>query len=471
MVSRLKKSGRKVLAKADSYKPSSATSLSRAAVSLIVIVCVIYWQQVCVTLLERSKTSESSSEKADSFLQSSPETRTLRIVGAANTNKSRLVLHVGPPKSASTSLQTDFTLLQDTLKVDGYEYKGRTYSKFTSAAGKKSLKRVDSDVQRIGRHMFKHCHQTPRKKCAEGFVRELNNILNNTKHCRNVIISDEAYALWTEKDVLALREALNDTWEVLVVIGYRRIFDWLPSTKFQRERVDRWGAFKSNWPGPGRQGKQLEPLFPGYIQKWRDYHIYTDALVEIFQKEFAVSILNLYEKTTIRTTFLCKILLDTPNACNASRQLDKQQGETHVNDHDDAPSSFYDAVATTAAARGLINIDVIERRFVLCDIRKHQQEVLNQGPFEFPLICPSENELDRFLNESLRMEADLLGENERNISDHIESFRMKVACNAFCWVDSEAVLDMEVWQSYFARFSNPEYTASIKYGWRCEKNS
>jgi hypothetical protein len=381
-------------------------------------------------------------------------------------NKSRLVLHVGPPKTATTSIQTDLTAFEESLKSDGYEYAGRFYRSFTNLQGNASTRREDSRLQKSATSVFKACKELPRTNCFRDFVVELDKYEAGQK----VIISDESLSSWREEDVMALREAIGNEWDVLVVVGYRRLYEWLPSTKFQRERIDRWSAVKSNWPGPGLKGLPLDPLFPDYLEKWRIHHVYTDVLVDMFQKAFPVSVLNLYDEATVRTTLLCNIIHDAPNTCTKSKQLDQDQGETRVNQINDAPSSYYDSLATAAAHRGLLDVNTVERRYVACDIKKHQVEVLKQGFMDFPLKCPTERELSKFLNDSLLFEAKLIpSSSEASVAEHKERFRSHSESKAFCWIDTDAALASEEWKSYFSRYASSDYAARLKYGWRCEE--
>jgi hypothetical protein len=62
---------------------------------------------------------------------------------------------------------------------------------------------------------------------------------------------------------VALKQALSGRWNLLVVVAYRRLMEWLPSAKQQNER---WNVLKpamNNWPKNGnRPGKPIPPIFP-----------------------------------------------------------------------------------------------------------------------------------------------------------------------------------------------------------------
>jgi len=374
-----------------------------------------------------------------------------------------LVLHVGPPKTGTTSLQTDLTNFAVLLRSEGYEYAGRFYEPFVNYEGKVISNRHDSKLLEEAKSMFKVCHDVPPQKCAKRFKDELDNYSGT-----NVIISDESFSQWRDDDIAALGKvfAEDQNWNVTVVITYRHLFEWLPSTKFQRERIDRWSAFKSEWPGPSNKGQPLEPLFPTYIQKWRDYHRYCDRVRDSFQNVFSTVMLSMYNDASLRTTFLCSSVLNAAKSCEISREQDKVQNVTFMNLREDAPSCFYDAVATAAAARGWVNTSIVERRTVACDVKRYQEQVIRKTFLDFPLACPTTGELEEFLKESLALEATLLS-NDGGSMEHKKSFRMRAAGKDFCWVDTDSLLANENWKAFFVRFKNDTYAKNLKYGWTC----
>ena len=111
----------------------------------------------------------------------------------ATTNKPRLILHVGPSKSATTSLQTDLTSVQRDLEVDGYSYAGRYYNPYTNVTtGEYFLNRSETTLLTAAHTMLKHCDLEPRVECCRNFSAELKAYPHAGQQ-RNIILSEEPF--------------------------------------------------------------------------------------------------------------------------------------------------------------------------------------------------------------------------------------------------------------------------------------
>lgn len=116
-----------------------------------------------------------------------------------SSNKPRLILHVGPSKTATTSLQTDLTLVQDQLQTDGYMYAGRYYRPYTNQrTGVYHLNRTESTLLAAAHSMLKRCKIKPRVKCCLDFAAEMKAYSHqeSSKHQKqqyNIILSEEPF--------------------------------------------------------------------------------------------------------------------------------------------------------------------------------------------------------------------------------------------------------------------------------------
>lgn len=307
-----------------------------------------------------------------------------------NPKKPSLTIHIGPHKTASTSLQADLTEMQDYLRKDNYAYVGRLYQPYTNQkTGQLVLnRRPDSPILIAMRHMFSPanqvCQRTINKTecCSDlqqmlldtyytpfvcGKNHESGSVDISKKHPPNILISDEAilkllnqpdfnstYNIWR-----ALYEVLTPTWDVTIVAAYRRFYDWIPSAKSQRDKptLEPW---KTEWPRSDRgelvqSGIPLQPLFPDVYNttrnddtddmlfEWKRHHFLSDnalttikMLQEIDQsKRFEMKIYHLYSKKTLRSNFLCNVMR-LEHSCRESRRREKHGGsETWINDQNE----------------------------------------------------------------------------------------------------------------------------------------
>jgi hypothetical protein len=231
-----------------------------------------------------------------------------------------------------------------------------------------------------------------------------------------------------------------------------------------------------------------------------------------------IRILNLHEETTaqqttssVRTSFLCQVLGNAPNACRASRAMDRRQQlatlpegqrqaeEAEQRDATNTSSTqsfmipvqrrranvaknaiesvMYDVLATTAAAMGLIDIRQHSRRQVVESCQQfHQKNLLNKV---LPFTCPTTEQLQALLDLSLQKETDLFQkltatttstrtttrdlhttpiipsqQQQQQQQQHVDSFwraaMLPNHTNKYCWVDAPAVLQTREWQEMFA---------------------
>jgi hypothetical protein len=243
-----------------------------------------------------------------------------------------------------------------------------------------------------------------------------------------------------------LKDALRD-WNVLIVVGYRRLFDIMPSAKQQWDRYYPHIKALNDWPP---QGRVLQPLFPdvledphlgdnyvpqkSYLQGVKQWS-YTDYLLETIGPYFPMKILDIHKEGSVRTNFMCDILSHAPQSCSLSILRDREAPETHSNAEQ---SLFYDALATAAAAKGWIRKEHYKRRAVALQLRAHWEDTLQQKPQDLDQICPSDDELEFLLAKSLAKERKIMPHLSED--DHREAFEVAKKKKKFCWVDTERAL-------------------------------
>ena len=189
----------------------------------------------------------------------------IHTVNSTAAQRPKLYFHIGPHKVASTTLQTEMTKYQDRLAQDNTVYLGRFYHPYMSPTEHRLIlnRRDDSAIQTAARDMFHNCWSNHTRDCVEDLHQLLLNKFDRRPYHNlpNLLISDEAFLkLWVETNATTnqhyelLQSVLGRDWDVVIVLAYRRFYDWLPSNKYQ---ADKTRTIQCNW-----NSKPLEPLFP-----------------------------------------------------------------------------------------------------------------------------------------------------------------------------------------------------------------
>jgi hypothetical protein len=378
------------------------------------------------------------------------------------------VIHVGPPKTATTNIQYDLTRMNETLALDNYVYAGRYYyPAFNTKFNKFVPNRKETPLGEITREMFKpqYCKNAKTGSnltacVAKDFKRELDQY-----HGHNVLLSDESYSMSFKgpKFYKALRDVVGDEWEVRIIVAYRRFFQWLPSDMFQRYRMDKDKGernWKNNWPTQEGPGEKVTLLFPLYYKMWSELgHQFMDTVLDNVQDTFPVKILNLHtlgEKKSVLSAFLCDMVPDAPTSCLKSVQLDQEPASaSFANDAKTALHVNYDMLTTGVAELGLIDLDRFKRKPMREALQTFTEVDLGKSPFDFDLNCPGPDQLEEFLNMSLALEAKSLGHEtaEQMEVDSRDAFRHDVEKRMFCEVDVHATIKKDPWKSFFAQYA------------------
>lgn len=404
-----------------------------------------------------------SSHRAAGIFQPMHSTTTLQSTSSQRTSSSepptkpKLILHVGPSKSATTSLQTDLTSLQPFLEADGFSYGGRYYNPFINDNGNFDLGRSESHLLTTAHNMLKHCNfnEQSRVECCRNFTLDLLNYPHRGNQ-RNIILSEEPFGnQWRDtEDWKAIRDVVADDFDVMVIVGYRRFYQWLPSAHFQRDRTDRNGPVKNPWPSQG--GRPLSALFPWFWENWGRFFAYSADILDAIGDTFPVRIINLHndEHQSPLTTLVCDFLgEEMVHSCEESRKRDRNP--TVMNTETNKTSLFYDAIATDLANKGLIDVDRWNRTEIREAIREYHEEVLGLEPDDLPLRCPDPGQLNLFLNMSLALEASCVPDfanDTLHYQAHVAGFQDYVDRNKYCWVDVDELAEIEEWNAFLVPF-------------------
>jgi hypothetical protein len=391
--------------------------------------------------------------------------------------KPSLIIHVGPHKTGTTTIQTDAAeYFTAALAKDKYVYLGK-------ASERRESRTIDNSIQNTLRS-FGCVH---RVLVAQGANQMQNStkipvcwktLLKELEHYRqrniSIILSDEdlshdslftrgVYSIPGYFDILS-RALIG--WNVTIVIGYRRYAEWAMSSLKQLQAGTCFRK-QSGWKHEGGEAC-AEPWehIPEWMhrQPWpsaRVYHSYEQQVAMWKSHGFATKILNFHHSPQqhLSTTLFCNVLTDTPHTCDFARNRSLRTKENALSVADAA----YSNIVFAAEERGIFNTTSPDHTRELLTkqlLHHHQQKLGGDGAISsfrhLPLACPLQSELQELLNVSLVVEERFIPafyNSPGNRDEHTRSFwRMANERKELCKVDTGTLLDgVSSWMSLLAK--------------------
>lgn len=446
------------------------------------------------------------------------------------------VLHIGPPKTATTSFQYALThyKTKGILERDGYSYLGqvmldetnmwrhlhgdilsilkerRCISRVEQYRGRLDALRQEWQEEDQARfHRSVHDPSSPNYQPEPDCWARLRHLLQeHVDRNESIIMSEENFAikyvhLPTTSDSRLdslnwqyLAELLDEVgFRPLILIGYRRLFDILPSAKQQWDRWTKTQKSLNEWPhlagetndgNPAtRVGRMLQPLFPDVLNDTRlgDNYVprripgviswsYTDYLVKVISPHLPVRLLHIHDSSkSVRTTFLCHVLPFAPASCAQSRADDLTDAPEHYNPEE---SLFYDRLTCEAAQRGWLPDDerLYFRHNITLVTRAYYENKLGKSAKDLPITCPPREQSDVLLERSLAKEAQLwpaeLAAAWRD--EHIRAYEETIRRNKYCWIDVNRTFETQPhWYNFFSSLQPPTPKEAREYRLQLQK--
>jgi hypothetical protein len=355
---------------------------------------------------------------------------------ATQIERPLLVLHVGPGKTGTTSIQKTLKNETEALKADKYTY-------------------IGNNAGPLDKTQSYHCeNHEERKGCTHVLGEEMMHLLkayrksyNHTLLGSNEFIynlNDDRRRAWVDATQTLYQ------WNMQVVVSYRRLHEYLPSLYNQHYKKNRLPTEPKlyghhNWPGI--DGNYKLPTFPEYLETKVDMTQHdTLSTYEAWGKDFPVSVFNVHQEGDLATNFVCQIVPGAKTLCDElTRRFVAQNEGKHSNI---AKVVFdYDIMGVTAWEKGLIHPERDSRNHLRKDIMKHHRETLNST--ELPQVCPNATMLERFRESSSKHEKWSESFAQKPVSSFAESWEHMLP--KFCSVDAEAALQLPEWKTFFAK--------------------
>ena len=372
-----------------------------------------------------------SLERSSNNTQTTAQLSSSKEAAIVSSDKAKLWIHVGPPKTGTTTIQSELAALQPELNRDGYQYSSGVFVQnnqqryFFDQTCQKQLAQVrfevlasppDTNVTSSKERQLRLYQSLVQVPCWKQRLDLLKSWSEQGK--RHVILSNEAIGFrWihyqglsqpTHADWISIKATLEPLYDIHVIVTYRRYYDWLVSSVNHQNRWVPSHPRRNKWPGRPQNGKPLISLYPAMLNPDRQKQVLdfypTSAVLRnlahyFSAEEHKLHVLNMHndhgddsgqgrmiEKSMV-STLLCRLLPDTHYACQKSRAKDNLP-ETRVNartDHE-MEEIVYDFIVTGAAQRGLLDIQGRKRHEVALKARHFYQVERNQTLWDSSLF-------------------------------------------------------------------------------------
>ena len=332
----------------------------------------------------------------------------------------RLFLHVGPGKMGTTTIQHGIDKDRNTKQfVDDNLCPFVDTASFLLWA--RDLNRVRFNITpelTERRNVF----GADLRKCSEeGF---------------DVVLSSEDLGDVPRSLYEIVLEPIFEQFELQVVVGYRRFYDWLPSLFFQIERVRSKGW--TSWPDKGRKLDLLR-----FYKNERSTTIdklyteaYIDNWVDIVNTTKNITIYNLHGDKDLVKAFYC-------NTLHARSLCKKYSAEHPLSKENVGFATYFDSIAVAAYHKGLVNPDKDTRQKAAKAVESHFKAI-NVTASKFPKLCFPEDYLEEILQETKRVESTLLPDffhndgGENTMEEELEHTKT----TKYCRVAADEVLEL-----------------------------
>lgn len=436
-----------------------------------IAVCIIWTSSTLIA---------SEKEQATAFVLHPSTTSTRHMESNSNNNNNKtqnnnsnstrpyFILHIGPPKTATTFIQCGLHQLSKELADDdSYYFIGK------SCPGSKS-KMENNETSIPGHFLIMGLNDANTQNRGYGALKSRMDY--HRRKGNSIIYSNEAFAnhIIGQNSTWECLQSMLYGWNVRVVIGYRHYFDWIRSFYYQTNKQH--AKLNKKWPNQGN-GK-AHPSFQSFL----DYHLqrreaddlsvdggiknaaYGHHLTISAYKKFSarfddIQILNLHNDEDMVTDFVCRMLPDADKTCHRLRTAAGKDKEKAHSLSKRASQSF-DAQRISEAAfdKGYIT-NASPKEVVVEMVNKRIKETGINSRSEF-LVCPPPSLVARLLNVSIEYENEMLAinhqgmlisENDKAKNAHMSMYRRNEADGRFCDVDPELVLKDKGWVTFLSK--------------------
>jgi len=349
------------------------------------------------------------------------------------------VLHIGPPKTGTTTIQYASDIFRKKLKEDGFDMPW-------VVAGVTKQKNTNGRYEVLDRNQvnFAMCFiQSKRKELYICLKQLLTSGLEIANQNRNIFISTETFSR-PDIDIHALSEYLKLWEKITVVVGYRRYYDWIMSAYNQNHKVkpgvDNLGLLSQKTSFYDFMLNDIEG-----VKAQETSHTY--QVIQRYKQYFNnIVVLNIHDTSKeLVEAFYCDAMQNAQKMCEEVKELEVESKNLSK------PLSYVELLAAAHDAQLIYLESNREVDVALEKIEEHQESTLGLSIHDFPMKCLPPNMLAELLEKSLKFEKEVvpeffaspLGEAALR-SDFEEKSKGKM-----CSIDFEATLKTVEWLDFF----------------------
>lgn len=362
---------------------------------------------------------------------------------SASANTAPLfVLHVGPPKTGTSTIQGVARNHEDILQQDNMYYLGHY-------AG-----RPETRLHELSKFCRKCETQEGCIHCPQRWQEFENIVSHHYDLNHNVFVSDETFNrffsdeqdaeefLWTRLANILSR------WDVRIIFSHRHYHEWVPSNYHQNFNPmgNRAQDVRGSWPDAGGITiLSFREYFQNFVSSDNFWYKHPLFIKKQWAKHFKdVRVVSMHGDGDFVNTFFCKFLPEAKSLCEVLKSKPK---ETAITKNSSSQKYLhYDMLAVAAYQRGFIK-KKLKRPDVTAAIKKHAQKLGLLTITDFDLECLSHDQADLFLKMTLELESDVVPDfSEAELRSIFASDAEK---GKFCSVDTDLTLQDERWVEFF----------------------
>ena len=390
------------------------------------------------------------------------------------------VVHVGPEKTGSSAIQSVLRATNFILETqDNYMY----------TTNNQYILENFLDWQRHGMSEFTNCFNSDPNHaysngddCNEKLYKAMLELGKYGSRPSNVIVSSERFhneAL----DLSHIHDYFTTNWDnVIIVMYYRRYFEWLASLHFQGQRI---------MTVPNRKSI-VEHVRKEVLSETDVYHKFTIGVLDRYMQHFPnasstnpttpftqVKVLNVHDPLTqgdVRQSFMCEAIPNASHACdylhNDIMVAEANQKHRMTQASNTHYPLIYESLVYYAQQVGLYNsTELLQKNstytdeYIAHEARHYNEVELKRDEFAFDLLddyddeaslvgvltCPTDEEYDWLYKQTIVYEQKIVPHYhfEQGGREEIDK-NFPIAKRNFCHVDAQLVVGRnQRWQQYF----------------------